>query len=139
MTKPTTALADRFARSLERHDVDELDEWIALDYVQHNPYVAQGRDGVRSFFDAWHQAFTDTEVIVEDALVAGDRLVGRFTYRARHTGEFMGIPPSGNEVEMRSIDIWRVVDGKLVEHWDEINTAEFFAQLGGFPTTSPVD
>jgi predicted SnoaL-like aldol condensation-catalyzing enzyme len=46
----------------------------------------------------------------------------------------MGIPASGRRFEMRSIDIWIVEDGKLVEHWDEINTAELFQQLGGFPT-----
>ncbi len=135
----STALAHRFATALERHETDTLHEWIASDYVQHNPYVPQGIDGVRSFFDAWHDAFADTAVTVEDVVVSGDRLVGRFTYRARHTGTFMGIPASGAEIVMRSIDIWRVVDGKLVEHWDEINTAELFAQLGGMPSAPTVD
>jgi len=42
----------------------------------------------------------------------------------------MGLPPSGRPVEMRSIDIWRVADGLFVEHWDELNTLEFFQQIG---------
>jgi len=42
----------------------------------------------------------------------------------------MGIPASGHPVEMRSIDIWRVADGMFVEHWDELNTLEFFQQMG---------
>jgi hypothetical protein len=54
-------------------------------------------------------------------VISGDRVVGRFIYRATHTGELMGIPASGNAVEMRSIDIWRVMDGMFVEHWDELN------------------
>ncbi|MEM9187543.1 MAG: ester cyclase [Myxococcota bacterium] len=135
----TIALAHRFARALESHDVETLRDWIAVDYIQHNPYVPQGLEGVRSFFDAWNAAFTDTSVTVEDAISSGDRLIGRFAYRGRHTGEFMGIPATGKEVHMTSIDIWRVVDGKLVEHWDEINSAEFFAQLGGMPSLPSVE
>jgi predicted SnoaL-like aldol condensation-catalyzing enzyme len=45
----------------------------------------------------------------------------------------MGIPASGNQVEMRSIDIWRVEDGMFVEHWDELNLMEVFQQVGALP------
>jgi predicted ester cyclase len=60
-------------------------------------------------------------------------VVGRFVYRGTHSGEFMGIPASGRSVEMRSIDIWRVADGMFVEHWDELNTLQFFQQIGALP------
>ena len=66
-------------------------------------------------------------------MIAGDRVVGRFVYRGTHTGDFMGIPASGNAVEMRSIDIWRVEDGVFAEHWDEINAMELFQQMGALP------
>jgi predicted SnoaL-like aldol condensation-catalyzing enzyme len=45
----------------------------------------------------------------------------------------MGVPPSGAEIELHSIDIWRVRDGRLQEHWDELNTLEFFQQIGAVP------
>ena len=70
---------------------------------------------------------------MEDLVVAGDRVVGRFVYRATHTGELMGIPASGNTVEMRSIDIWRTEDGMFAEHWDEINALQLFQQMGALP------
>ncbi len=54
----------------------------------------------------------------------------RYIYRARHTGSFMGIPPSGADIAMRSIDIWRVRDGVFAERWDELNTLEVFQQMG---------
>ena len=57
---------------------------------------------------------------MEDLVIAGDRVVGRFVYRGTHAGEFMGIPARAS-VEMRSIDIWRVDNGMFVEHWDELN------------------
>jgi predicted ester cyclase len=53
--------------------------------------------------------------------------------RSTHTGELMGIPASGNPVEMRSIDIWRVQDGMFVEHWDELNLLEMLQQMGALP------
>jgi predicted ester cyclase len=79
----------------------------------------------------WFAAFPDTEVILDDVLVDGDRVAGRFTYRATFQGPFMGLQPTGRPVEMHSIDIWRVVDGMAVEHWDQLDGQAFFAQLTG--------
>ncbi len=70
---------------------------------------------------------------MEDLIVSGDRVVGRFVYRGTHTGEIMGIPATGNPVEMTTIDIWRVEDGRFVEHWDELNLMEVFQQIGALP------
>ena len=75
----------------------------------------------------------DMSVTMEDLIISGDRVVGRFIYRGTQTGELMGIPASGNPVEMRSIDIWRVEDGMFVEHWDELNLLEVFQQMGVIP------
>jgi len=76
------------------------------------------------------RSFPDTEVTVEDVLAEGDMLVGRFTYRATHQGEFLGLPATGRSIRMRSIDIWRVRDGRFVEHWDELNLLEVMHRLG---------
>ncbi len=53
------------------------------------------------------------------------------TYRATFQGPFMGLSPTGRPVVMHSIDIWRVVDGMAVEHWDQLDGQAFFAQLAG--------
>ena len=55
-------------------------------------------------------------------------------YRGCHIGTFIGVPPSGAQIEMHSIDIWRVRAGRLQEHWDELNSLEFFQQIGAIPT-----
>src|SRR6516162_1675015 len=67
---------------------------------------------------------------MDDLVVAGDRVVGRFTYRGTHAGAFYGVPPTGNAIEMRSIDIWRTEGGEFVEHWDELNLLDLFQQIG---------
>lgn len=72
----------------------------------------------------------DLEVTVHDAFAAGDRVVGRYSYTGTFTGPLLGNAPTGERVRMTSIDIWRVEDGRFVEHWDEINSLELFVQLG---------
>ena len=76
------------------------------------------------------QAMPDLEVTVHDAFAAGDRVVGRYSYTGTFTGPLLGNAPTGQRVTMTSIDIWRVEDGRFVEHWDEINSLELFVQLG---------
>jgi predicted SnoaL-like aldol condensation-catalyzing enzyme len=50
-----------------------------------------------------------------------------------HEQHLAEIPASGNAVEMRSIDIWRVQDGMFVEHWDQLNLLQMFQQMGALP------
>lgn len=126
-------LAHLFADIMNSHNADRFAELVTEDYVNHNPFVEPGRAGVIKFMGHWFDTLSDTKVTVEDALTAGDRVVGRFIYRARHTGPFLGIPPSGAEITIRSIDIWRFQGNKFVEHWDELNTLDAFQQLGAIP------
>ena len=95
----------------------------------------RGPESAVTFFKSWLQAFPDAEVICEDSLgvgtLAAGTLVGRFTYVGTFTQPIMGFQPTGKRVVMRSIDIWRVRDGRLAEHWDELNTADWLAQLQG--------
>jgi predicted ester cyclase len=127
------AMAYEFTRTLNEGNVGLLDGLLSEGYVNHNRYVGDGREANKRFWSYWLSAFPDTEVTVEDTFAVGDRVAGRFTYRATHVGEFMGAAPTGQLVEMTSIDVWRVEGGLLVEHWDELNGLEFFGQLGLVP------
>jgi steroid delta-isomerase-like uncharacterized protein len=126
-------LAEAFVEMLNTHNPDLVDSFVATDYRNHNAFVDDGREANRQFWAGFFAALPDLTATMEDLIVSGDRVVGRFVYRGTHLGEFMGLPPSGRPVEMRSIDIWRVADGLFVEHWDELNTLEFFQQLGALP------
>lgn len=130
----TTHLAYQFADMLNTGNPAALDTFMVEGYVNHNPFVEDGLAANKAFWRQWLAAFPDTQVTVEDAFTAGDRVVGRFTYRATHRGEFLRIPATGRPIEMRSIDIWRVEDGKMVEHWDELNSLELMQQLGVVPS-----
>lgn len=135
--QPTT-VAEAFADLMNSHDPNAVDAFVAEDYVNHNFFVDDGREANRAFWAQWFTAFPDTEVSLDDVIIEpgradGDRVVGRFTYHATFAGPFLGMPATGGRVVMHSIDIWRVVDGMAVEHWDQIDTSEFMAQLSGAP------
>jgi steroid delta-isomerase-like uncharacterized protein len=130
MTTHEAHLAETFLALLNTHDVDLVDELMGDVYVNHNDLVADGPQANREFWASFFAAFPDLSATMEDLVISGDRVVGRFIYRGTHTGEFLGIPATGKPIEMRTIDIWRVEDGKFVEHWDEINALQVFQQIG---------
>jgi steroid delta-isomerase-like uncharacterized protein len=126
-------LAHLFADIMNSHDPDRFAELVSESYVNHNPNVGPGLAGLVTFMGHWFDTLSDTRVVVEDAFAVGDRVVGRYTYRARHTGPFVGVPASGADMTMRSIDIWRFENDRFVEHWDELNLLEVFQQMGAIP------
>lgn len=126
-------LVETYLEMLNTHKADLVDAFIADDYVNHNVVVADGREANRAFWKNFFAGLPDVVVTMEDVIVSGDRVVGRFIYRGTHTGDLLGIPATGAAVEMRSIDIWRVANGLLVEHWDELNLMEVFQQVGVLP------
>ena len=137
MNDTAQRLAEAFVRMLNTHDPDLVDSFVASDYRNHNFFVDDGREANRRFWTAFFAALPDLTATMEDLVVSGDRVVGRFVYRGTHLGAFMGIPASGRPVEMRSIDIWRVADGMFVEHWDELNTLQLLQQMGALGQLAP--
>ena len=137
MNDTAQRLTEAFVQMLNTHDPDLVDSFVASDYRNHNAFVDDGREANRKFWAGFFAALPDLTATMEDLVVADDRVVGRFVYRGTHLGDFMGIPASGQPVEMRSIDIWRVADGMFVEHWDELNTLEVLQQIGALPQLAP--
>ena len=130
-------LAYSFAQSLTERDLDLYASLLHPEYVNHNAFAAPGKAGSVAVFEGFLHAFPDFRVTLEDVVEEGDTLVGRFKYRGTFTEPLMGYPPTGDVVEMRSIDLWRVKDGLLFEHWDELNTLDFFMQLRAATVSTP--
>jgi len=127
-------LVETVIEMINTHDPDLVDQFEAEGYINHEAvFYAEGREANRQFWHAFFAAIPDISASLEDLVIAGDRVVARLAYRGTHTGDFWGIPASGNAVEMRSIDIWRVEDGMFAEHWDEINAMQLFQQMGALP------
>ena len=133
MNTSAKSLAETFLAMLNEHDPDLVDKFVARDYINHNVFVGDGREANRKFWAAFFTALPNLTATMEDLVIAGDRVAARFTYRGTHAGELIGIPATGRDVEMRSIDIWRVENGMFVEHWDELNTLQLLQQMGALP------
>ena len=132
MTTDPTKLGHLFAEIMSSHDVSRLDEIKATHYVNHNAFAEPGLEGSKKVLGAIIAGVPDLKVTAEDVFVSADgsRVVGRYRYDGTHSGNLLGYSGTGNKFAMRSIDIWRVEDGRFVEHWDELNTLEVFIQIG---------
>jgi predicted SnoaL-like aldol condensation-catalyzing enzyme len=129
-------LAYGFAQSLTERNLELFAQLLHTDYVNHNAFAAPGKAGSIGIFTDFLQSFPDFTVTVEDVFEDGETLIGRFKYTGTFTHPLMGYVPTNTKTEMRSIDIWRVKNGLLIEHWDELNTLDFFMQIGAATMTS---
>ena len=115
----------------ERHDLEAIDRYMAPDYVQHSRHAAQGRDGLKAFFRGLWAAFSEQANSIDDMIAEGDKVVWRWTVRARHSGPFFGLAPTGKPITVTGISIFRVAGGRFVEHWGEQDNAGLMQQLRG--------
>lgn len=122
-------LAIHFVELMAQNQVEKFGEVVVDDYRQHNPMVKPGLAGIIEGGRWFHSIFPDVKVRVEQIVVEGDMVIGRFTWTGTQRGEFMGIPATGRTVSWSSMDQWRVAGGKLAEHWDVVDWAGLTQQL----------
>jgi steroid delta-isomerase-like uncharacterized protein len=113
------------------HDTSSFPELFTESYVQHSGRSPSGLAAqIENFRQIW-ASMPDNKLRVEDRIIAGDKVVARNTYSATHTQTIRGIPPTGKPFTFRTIDIWRIENGKFAEHWDLTDTAEVLRKLSG--------
>lgn len=119
----------------EGGDLSLIDQYFAESFVDHTPLggLPSNREGVKIFFGAFKAAFPDLQATVHDQVAEGDKVVTRKTLAGTHQGEFMGIPATDRPLSLDVIDILRVVDGKITDHWTVVNQMSLLQQLGVIP------
>ena len=110
-------------------------ECLDANVIDHNlpPGIAPGALGVHQQFDGFRAAFPDFQATILDQIAEDDRVVTRKVFTGTHLGPLQGIEPSGRKVEIHVIDIVRVANGKIVEHWNCVDRLGLLAQLGALP------
>jgi predicted ester cyclase len=93
----------------------------------------EGIEVLRQFVKVSRDAFPDLQFTAEDMIAEGDKVAARYTMRGTHQGEFMGVAPTGNQIEVTGIDIVRFEGGKMVEHWANSDELGMMQQLGLVP------
>ena len=113
-----------------------MDELCSPDIVDHAapPGVPAGMEGAKQVIEMYLGAFPDLNVTVEDMITEGDKVATNITIRATHKGDLMGIPPSGKQVATEAMEIHRIADGKIVEHWEVLEQVTMMQQIGVIPT-----
>ena len=137
MSEENKSIIRRFVEILNSQDLDALGEVWAEDLVWHGS-AAMGGDvhGLEAFTQLaapFLAAFPDLHTTIEDLIAEGDKVVARVTARGNHKGEFVGIPPTGKQVEMIGTHIYRIAGGKIAEEWWLEDMMGLMQQLGVVP------
>ena len=114
---------------------DVADEILAADYVYHDnqsPPTPPGPDRMKEAV-AIYQTTVDGHWNVRDVFSAGDRVAVRWTGTGTHQGELMGVEPTGNDVSVEAITIFRIADGKIAENWTTWEALSLAQQIGALP------
>lgn len=114
-------------------NLEAIDELFAPDFVEHQAGIGPGRDGVKGSIRILRTAFPDLNLTFEDVMADGDAVWVRLSARGTHQGPFMGLPGTGLPIHLTVIDIVRVVDGRLVEHWGVADRLSVAQQIGLVP------
>ena len=133
MSETNKTLIKRFVVEYQAgNDLQVLYETVSPQMVNRTPMFANAPGGpieVKIIFDMFHAAFTDFAADVVDQLADGDKVMTYKTFSGIHTGEFMGIPATGKRVQFAVMDIVRIADGQIVEHWGLVDQAGLLGQL----------
>jgi steroid delta-isomerase-like uncharacterized protein len=125
------ALLDKYVAAVNAHDTSTFADLHTEAYIQHSGRSPNGLAAQVENFRAIFARMPDVQARVEDRIIQGDKIVARMTFSATHTQPMQGIAPTGRRFELRTIDIWRVENGKLAEHWDVVDYAGLQKQLRG--------
>jgi len=119
------ALVRREQEELWNHtgNLDAAEELFAPDYAE----------AARQEAADFRQGFPDVVSTIEDLIAEGNKVVARWRSRATHRGEYMGIPPTGKEVEFTGISVYRMEGGKIAESWVSEDQFGLMRQIGAIP------
>jgi steroid delta-isomerase-like uncharacterized protein len=139
-TDQNKALVRRFYDAIDGGDLAALDQFVADDYIDHNPGapgLAPGIAGLRQFFTISLNGFSAFRHTIDDQIAEGDKVVTRLTATGVHSGDIFGFPATGKRVAMTSIVVHRIADGMLAEHWSQSDNLGLLQQLGVLPVMTP--
>jgi len=114
---------------INSRDYGRVRELIHDDYVDHGGEDGQVR-GPQGFLDNISDAFSEPHTEIDLLIVEGDFAAWRSTFTGVHTGELMGLPPTGRRVSIEFLNIGRMKDGKAIEHWGAPDVGDVMEQLG---------
>lgn len=136
MSAENKAVVDRLTQAFNEGDLDLLDELVAPGFVGHNPLSPepiQGPEGLKGFFGGSRAAMPDIVHPSWTLIAEGDLVVIHMPVEGTFTNQLMGIPPNGKKVSLWMCNVWKVIGGKAVAWWLNLDTLSLMQQLGVVP------
>ena len=137
MSEANKAIVRLYREIHNTNQLERLSEVLSQDFIPHTfmpglPW--NGLESAKLVHSLGVASFPDMKVTTEDLIAEGDRVVERWTQTQTHTGEpFMGIPASNKPIVMTGMSIYRIANGKIVEHWGNMDFFGMMAQMGAIP------
>lgn len=122
----------RYQEIYNNNDLDRLTEVVSEDLLTPKilPGIPHGLEGAKAAHRIMLAGFPDYQTVIEDMIAEGEKVAARIKMTGTHTGEFMGIPATGKQVEFTGIYVVRIANDKIVEHWGEEDSVSLLGQLG---------
>jgi predicted ester cyclase len=133
MSDENKQIARRVLKELfDNGNLEAADELIHPEFVNHEapPDNRQGPEGLKETVAWLRGLWGPMHADIDDEICEGDKVVARVTMHGRHVGEFLGRAPTGKEFATKQIHIWRIQDGKVIEHWSVRDDLGQALQLG---------
>jgi steroid delta-isomerase-like uncharacterized protein len=135
------------AKAVVRRNTEEVqgggnfqvfEELFADDFLDHTPQPGRTPDknGARELYKVLRTAFPDFHAEIHFQLADGDRVTTYKTYHGTHRGAFFGIAPTGKTITFETVDVMRVQNGKITDHWGVANLFSLMQQLGALPANA---
>jgi predicted ester cyclase len=133
-TDATRAVIEGMVDGLNDHRIDDIGAFFAQSFRWMGNFGCGTKNGLQEFQDNWQRpfqaAFSDKVCIDEARLYMGEWAAAFGRQEAVHSGEFMGVAPTGKTVEIRYMDFWKVEDGKITDNYVMVDFPHVLSQLG---------
>lgn len=119
-----------------KQNIAVYDNYFTADFIIHHADGDQNREQDKKMCQAFFTAFPDMHFTLDDLVAEGDKVAMIWNANCTHKGEFMGIPATGNRIEFKGIDVFRIANGKIAEIWASMDKLGMMQQLGVIPQMS---
>ena len=136
-TEETRRVVETMVDGLNDHEIEGMESFFNKNFRWMGNAGCGTKNGLKEFQENWQRpfqaAFSNKVCIDEARLAEGEWMAAFGRQEAVHSGEFMGIAPTGKKVEIRYMDFWKVKDGKIVDNWVMVDFPHVMRQLGVDP------
>jgi steroid delta-isomerase-like uncharacterized protein len=136
VTEDPKSINLRWIKAFNERDWTAEGAFRTADYQAHmaGSPAPLNSDGWAGFMTYFTTAFPDAQIAVQGSLSEGDMVASRWTITGTHQGDFQGVPATGRQITINGIDMSRVVDGKIAEHWAQFDIVGVMQQIGALPS-----